>query len=64
LKDGEHGGEGLTFVLDITNIIDNLFLDNALDTDSLDVKIVPNQAVPDNAEITVGRVSVYRQGNQ
>lgn len=64
LKDGQHGGGGLTFVLDITNIIDNLFLENALDTDSLDVKIVPNQAVPDSAEITVGRVSVYRQGQQ
>jgi tyrosinase len=64
LQDGKHGGEGLTFLLDITNIIDNLFLDNALDTDSLDVKIVPNQAVPDNAEITVGRVSVYRLGQQ
>lgn len=64
LQDGEHGGEGLTFVLDITNIIDNLFLDNGLDVDSLDVRIVPNQAVPDSAEITVGRVSVYRQGQR
>jgi tyrosinase len=64
LKDGEHGGEGLTFILDITNIIDNLFLNEALDTDSLDVKIVPNQAVPDAADITVGRVSVYRQGQK
>lgn len=64
LKDGEHGGEGLTFVLDITNIIDNLFLVNALDAGSLDVRIVPNQAVPDSADITVGRVSVYRQGHQ
>jgi tyrosinase len=64
LKDGEHGGEGLTFVLDITNITDNLFLDNALDVDSLDVRIEPNHAVPDSVEITVGRVSVYRQGQR
>lgn len=64
LRDGEHGGGGLTFILDVTNIIDNLFLNNTLDTDSLDVKIVPNQAVPDNAEITVGRVSIYRLGQQ
>ena len=62
LKDGKHGGDGLTFVLDITNIIDNLHLDNTLDLNSLDVKIVPEQAVPDSAELTVGRVSVYRQG--
>jgi len=64
LKDGEHGGEGLTFVLDITNITDNLFLDNALNVDSLDVRIEPNHAVPDSVEITVGRVSVYRQGQR
>jgi tyrosinase len=64
LKDGQHGGAGLTYVLDITNIIDDLFLDNALDADSLDVRIVPHHAVPDSEEITVGRVSVYRQGHQ
>lgn len=60
--DGEHGGEGLTLVLDITDIIDELHLNGALDTNALDVKIVPNQAVPDSADITVGRVSIYRLG--
>lgn len=64
MKDGQHGGSGLTFVLDITNIVDNLFLDNALDLDSLDVRIVPDDAVPDSEEITVGRVGVYRQGHR
>ena len=64
LKDGEHGGEGLTFVLDITDIIDNLFLNNALNEGSLDVRIVPNHAVAENAELSIGRVSVYRQGHR
>ncbi|MET0648203.1 MAG: tyrosinase family protein [Pyrinomonadaceae bacterium] len=64
LKDGQHGGAGLTYVLDITNIIDNLFLDHALNADALDVRIVPHNAVPDSEEITVGRVSIYRQGHQ
>ncbi len=64
LKDGQHGGEGLTFMLDITNIIDNLHLDDALEVDSLDVRIVPSHAVPDNANFSVGRVCVYRQGHQ
>ncbi|HKR02727.1 MAG TPA: tyrosinase family protein [Pyrinomonadaceae bacterium] len=62
--DGEHGGGGLTFVLDITDVIDNLFLGNALDARSLDVRIEPNHEVPDDEELTVGRVSVYRQGQQ
>lgn len=62
-KDGPHGGGGLTFKLDITNVIDNLFLDNnnALDAESLDVRIEPNHEVPDEEELTVGRVSIYRQ---
>lgn len=63
-KDGPHGGAGLTFLLDITDVIDNLHLTNTLDTDSLDVRITPDQAIPAGAEITVGRVSVYRQGQR
>jgi len=62
--DGPHGGGGLTFVLDITNVIDSLFLNNTLDTDSLDVRIEPNHEVPDDEELTVGRISIYRQGQQ
>jgi tyrosinase len=61
-KDGKHGGGGLSFVLDITNIVDALHLNNALDVDSINVTIVPHQAVPEQVQITVGRVSIYRQG--
>lgn len=64
LEDGQHGGAGLAFVFDITEIIDNLFLANTPDVDSLDVTITPNNAFADVAQITVGRVSVYRQGMQ
>jgi len=62
LKDDKHGGQGLNFVLDITKIVDALHLRNALNVDSIHVRIVPHQAVPDQAQITVGRVSIYRQG--
>jgi tyrosinase len=62
LKDGAHAGEGLNFVLDITHIVDALHMENALDTDALQVRIVPHRPVPDQADITVGRVSVYREG--
>jgi tyrosinase len=62
LKDGQHAGEGLNFILDITHIADALHLENALDTDALQVRIVPHQPVPEQAEITVGRVSIYREG--
>jgi len=61
-KDDEHAGDGLNFVLEITSIIDALHLQNALNTDSLQVTVVPHQAVPEKAEVTVGRVGIYRLG--
>ncbi len=64
LQDGQHGGNGLTFVLDITNIIDNLVLDSGVDLNSLDVRVMPNQSVADAADITIGRISIYRQPSQ
>ena len=63
LKDDKHAGQGLNFVLDITKIIDALHLKNALDVDSVKVRIVPHHAIPDQAKITVGRISIYRQGH-
>jgi len=60
-QDAQHGGEGLTFTLDVTKIVDDLHLRNALAVDSLPVRVVPYQPVPDDEEITIGRVSLYRQ---
>jgi len=60
---GKHAGQGLNFALEITSIIDTLYLSRALDVDSLKVTIVPaRRALPDRVEITVGRVSIHRQG--
>ena len=64
MRDGEHGGGGLTHILDITDVIDNLFINKALDVDALDVRITPNNAVPEGEEITIGRISIYREGHQ
>ena len=54
----EHGGAGLTYVLEITHMVDAL----DLDTGALDVRIVPFDNVPEEAQISIGRVSVFRQG--
>ena len=62
VADGEHGGEGLTFVLEITKIIDQLHLQNALDVSKLDVRVEPIKHVPEEAKISIGRVSIFRQG--
>jgi tyrosinase len=59
---GEHGGQGLNFALDISKVVDTLHLRNTLDSDSLDVTIVPNKLVADQDQITIGRISVFRKG--
>ncbi len=58
--DGEHGGAGLNFVLNITPIVDALHLQNALASNSIDVTISPQQAIRDDADISIDRVSIYR----
>jgi tyrosinase len=62
-SEGEHGGQGLTFVLEITKLIDRLHLNDALDVNKLDVRIVPVWPVPEEANVRIGRISVFRQGS-
>lgn len=61
LTDEQHAGQGLTYVLDITNIVDALHLNNALNVQSLGVRIVPVNPVPQSAKISIGRISIFRQ---
>ncbi len=60
--DGEHAGAGLDYILDITNITDALFVQQVLDVDSLQVSIIPHRPIPPESTITIGRVSIYREG--
>lgn len=57
-----HGGQGQTFVLEITNIVDELHLQNAFDLDKLEIRIEPLTPVPEEANVSIGRVSIFRQG--
>lgn len=61
LKDGEHSGNGLTFVLEITDIVDRLHLAGALDAGHLDVRLVPRNPLSESAQVSIGRISVFRQ---
>jgi tyrosinase len=60
--DGPQGGQGLTYVLEITTIVDALHLGAGFDADALDVRIVPIRPVAEEAQISIGRISVFRQG--
>jgi tyrosinase len=60
--DDEHAGQGLTFVLEITDIIDQLHLEGGFDVDSLPVRIVPVRPIGRKSELSIGRISIFRQG--
>jgi len=64
LADGQHAGTGLSFTLEITRIVDKLHADQQLKTGSIRVTIVPYRELPGQAQVTIGRVSMYRQGRQ
>jgi tyrosinase len=61
-SDDEHGGQGLTFVMEITKIVDQMRFEDGFDVDDLEVLIVPFNPVPEAAQVRIGRVSVFRQG--
>lgn len=63
-QDTEHGGDGLSFVLDVSALIDRLYIEDALATDSLDVRIQPSHPVDANDPISVGRISLYRESHK
>jgi tyrosinase len=59
--DGEHAGQGLSFVLDITRIVADMGLENAIDADALPVRIVSTHPVSEDEQLSIGRVSIFRQ---
>jgi tyrosinase len=63
LADDKQAGDGLTFVLEITRIIDTLHLAGVLNISQLHVRLVPRKPVPQAAQISIGRISVFRQGS-
>ena len=63
LADGEHAGDGLTFVFEITHIIDAMHLAGTLNVSQLRVRLVPIKPVPEAAQISIGRISIFRQSS-
>ena len=59
--DDEHAGQGLSFVLEITDIVDRLHLEGGFDVDDLPVRIVPVRPIDRKSELSIGRISIFRQ---
>lgn len=61
-KDESHAGAGLTAVLDITDIVNRLNVQGDLDLDHLHISLFASTDLTPAADISIGRISVYRQG--
>jgi len=62
IVDDKHAGDGLTFVLEISHVVDALHLAGTLNANEIQVRLVPQNPVPDEAKISIGRISIFRQG--
>ncbi|MBY3211773.1 tyrosinase family protein [Rhizobium laguerreae] len=58
---GKHSGNGITYKLEITDIVDKMHLDGEFDVARLPVSFVPLENIPNAADIKIGRISIYRQ---
>jgi tyrosinase len=61
-SDQPHGGQGVTKVLEITDIIDTLHLSGEFDVSNLKVEFFSRKELKPADKVTVERVSIYRQG--
>ncbi|KMN81475.1 tyrosinase [Chromobacterium alkanivorans] len=58
----EHGGNGVSQTLEITDIVDRMCQSQTLDAAPMGVQLVPVSDIEDDDEVTIGRISVYRHG--
>lgn len=59
--DGGHPDDGVSYVLDITSYFDDLHLAGNADLPAIEVRLQPRTPIPAEANVTIGRISVYRQ---
>jgi tyrosinase len=60
-NDSAHGG-GLNFKFNITDIVDDMHLEGAIDVSSLNIQIKTKRPLPEDGGITIDRIGVYRAG--
>lgn len=61
IQPGEDGGLGLTFVLDITQILIEQPAAMSPGADEIRISILPHPQLPDLTNVVVGRLSIFRQ---
>lgn len=61
--DGQHGGNGISQVFEITELVDTMVLGGAVELPALAVRLEACTPIRPNDDIAIDRVSVYRQGS-
>lgn len=59
--DGAHGGNGLGYALDITDVAQKLAASGGFDPDHLRVTLVPGKGVSESKPVTVDRIAVLKR---
>jgi tyrosinase len=59
IRQGNNDGPGMTFLLDISQILVSQFEAKLLDVEEIPVRIVPDHPLPDSIKLVVGRVSIF-----
>jgi tyrosinase len=52
-------GQGLMFLLEITQILTKLYASHSLNREEIRVSIVPDRPLPDSITITIGRMTIF-----
>lgn len=61
-QDLEHGGAGITIVLDVTEHMDKLHLKQGIDNlADIEVTLTPRDSGADDGDLSIERISLYRQ---
>ena len=58
---GAHGGDGLSFVLDVSRLFDRMYLEGKLSGGDVRVTLRPRRDLPGASKVDVGLLSLYRQ---
>lgn len=56
----EQGGKGLSFTIDITQIIKERYLSDTIDIQTVDVQVYPRRTLSKVQDITIEKIKIYR----
>ncbi|WP_299682065.1 hypothetical protein [uncultured Dokdonia sp.] len=56
----EQGGKGLSFTIDVTDVIKELYLTDTIDSQTVVVHVYPRRTLSKPQDITIEKINIYR----